>query len=80
MKEQAEISLYDEREELHEPNVTYLGKITKMWLTNQRELGIKTDLAFRLSIKLTKADMDQFKNQLNGMDKATKAHGKIPQE
>ncbi|MBA7544532.1 hypothetical protein ES705_36892 [subsurface metagenome] len=79
MKEQAEISLYNEHE-AGEPNVTYLGKITKMWLTDQRELGIKTDLAFRLSIKLTKADMDQFKNQLNGMGRVAKAHGKTPQK
>ena len=65
MKEQSEISLFDNRAKADEPGFhTPLGNITEMWLTDQGELGIKTDLAYSLAIKLTKADIDQLRSLL----------------
>lgn len=64
--EEGEISLLDSRAKADEPGfLTRLGNITEMWLTDQGELGIKTDLAYNLAIKLTKADMDLLRYRLS---------------
>lgn len=65
MKEQTEILLQDERAGADAPGfLTRLGKITRMWLTDDGELGIETDLAYNLGIKFTQADIDQLRGLL----------------
>jgi len=58
MEEQGSILLDDDRLSVETGHLTNLGNITEMWLTDQGKLGFKTDLAYSLSIILTKADID----------------------
>lgn len=72
-----EISLHDERSKLDEPGFnTHLGVTTSWSLERGRQshiLDIKTDLAYNLMIRLTKADMDQLRNRLIEIDAKSKS-------
>lgn len=67
------ISLHDERVKPDEPGFdTPLGVTTSWSLERGRDLhilDIKTDLAYNLMIKLTKADMDQLRSRLIEIEK-----------
>ncbi len=76
-----EILLWDNRVKAGEPGFEIpLGETTSTSLSRdegQHIVDIKTDLAYHLSIKLNKADMDQLRNRLTEIDakkQAAKKH------